>query len=223
MNRRNQEQSNNLLNDQTNSRNPDLFGSNILSENETIMISNEHCKNTIVQQKPQDNKTKTKGGLKAFTVTADPLRIRPKSAPSRPLTEAEAFRRSKEFVQLECAALSILGLLITPEGRLDLDSGEGSARGKNFLRKLEELALILNIESADRSYRENFSRPYKALYTGGPLCYLIEILDSAQERLPFIIVNSEKYVFSTNVLITGDKLFSSFIKLKNVLRDTYYM
>eukprot|EP00826_Nyctotherus_ovalis_P034135 TRINITY_DN2800_c0_g1_i3.p2 TRINITY_DN2800_c0_g1~~TRINITY_DN2800_c0_g1_i3.p2 ORF type:complete len:125 (+),score=32.41 TRINITY_DN2800_c0_g1_i3:79-453(+) len=118
---------------------------------------------------------------------------------------------------------SMLGLLITQEGKLDLDSAEGSARGKNFLKKLEELALILNIDPADRSYRENFSRPYKALYAGGPLCYLTEILDSAQERLPFIIVNSEKYVFSTNVLISGDKLFSAFIKVKDALRDTYYM
>jgi hypothetical protein len=219
----NQYTHNNLLNDQSNSRNTELFGSSILSENEGIGTSNEHDKSSVAQQKPQDNQRKNKAGLKSFTVSAEPLRTRAKSAPSRPLTEVEAFRKSKEFVQLECAALSMLGLLITQEGKLDLDTPEGSTRGKNFLKRLEELALILNITSADRAYRDNFSRPYKALYAGGPLCYLTEILDSAQERLPFIIVNSEKYVFSTNVLITGDKLFSSFIRLRNVLRDTYYM
>lgn len=217
MNRNTQGQSNHLLNDSSNSRNPELFGSSILSENEGVTGLSEH------QKKPQDSQAKSKNGLRGFNLTAGPLKIRPKSAPSRPLTEVEAFRRSTEFVQLECAALSMLGLLITQEGKLDLDSAEGSARGKNFLKKLEELALILNVDPADRSYRENFSRPYKALYAGGPLCYLTEILDSAQERLPFIIVNSEKYVFSTNVLISGDKLFSAFIKVKDTLRDTYYM
>ena len=80
----------------------------------------------------------------------------------------------------------------------------------------------MNVKPADRSYRDVFSHPYKALYMGGQLCYLTEILDSAQERLPFIIVNSEKYIFSTNVLITGDKLYSSFLKLKDFLREAYY-
>lgn len=48
------------------------------------------------------------------------------------------------------------------------------------------------------------------LYKEGSLCYLTEILDSAQEGFPYLWVNGEKYVFSTEVLDAGNKLFKQF-------------
>ncbi len=39
----------------------------------------------------------------------------------------------------------------------------------------------MKIKTAGREYRKGFSRAYKYLYKEGYLCYLTEILDSAQE------------------------------------------
>jgi len=39
----------------------------------------------------------------------------------------------------------------------------------------------MKIVTASRDYRKGFSRAYKYLYKDGYLCYLTEILDSAQE------------------------------------------
>jgi hypothetical protein len=36
------------------------------------------------------------------------------------------------------------------------------------------------------------------------------------------VVNSEKYIFSPNVLKTGEQLFMSFLKLKEAIQDTYF-
>ena len=61
-----------------------------------------------------------------------------------------------------------------------------------------------------------FSASYKVLYESqqaaapheeppniSSLCYLTEILDSAQEALPFLWVNGEKYIFSESVVEAG--------------------
>ncbi len=146
---------------------------------------------------------------------------RGRSAPARPLTDVETFRTSKEFLCLEAAALATTDLLLKTDGKLDLDSVEGNNNCKNFLTKIEDLIAVFQIKSSDRSYRDTFSQPYKALYKEGSLCYLTEILDSAQEGLPYILVNSEKYIFSANVLATGEQLYTAFVKLKMFLRDVY--
>ena len=59
------------------------------------------------------------------------------------------------------------------------------------------------------------------LFKENSLCYLTEILDSAQEGFPFLWVNGEKYVFSQEVLEAGTKLFQGFLKLQNVFRNIY--
>jgi hypothetical protein len=48
---------------------------------------------------------------------------------------------------------------------------------------------------------------------------LTEILDSAQEGFPFLWVNGEKYVFSKDVLDSGQALFQHFCKLKNFINS----
>ncbi len=59
------------------------------------------------------------------------------------------------------------------------------------------------------------------LYKEGALCYLTEILDSAQEGFPYLWVNGEKYVFSHEVLDAGKKLFHQFRLIQNVIRALY--
>jgi len=59
------------------------------------------------------------------------------------------------------------------------------------------------------------------LYKEGALCYLTEILDSAQEGFPYLWVNGEKYVFSQEVLDAGRKLFQQFRIIQSVIRNIY--
>ena len=49
------------------------------------------------------------------------------------------------------------------------------------------------------------------------MCYLTEILDSAQEGFPYLWVNGEKYVFSQDVIDCGKQFFTHFQKTKESL------
>lgn len=53
------------------------------------------------------------------------------------------------------------------------------------------------------------------------LCYLTEILDSAQEGFPFLYVNGEKYIFSQDVLEAGEKLYHGFVEIQHVVKNIY--
>ena len=106
---------------------------------------------------------------------------RARSAPARPLTEIEEFRESDEFMHLEAAAIDANEIFHKSDGKLDLDSVDGHYSCKNFLNRIEELATAFKIKSTSRNYRNTFSQAYKTLYKEGTLCYLAEILDSAQE------------------------------------------
>ncbi len=44
------------------------------------------------------------------------------------------------------------------------------------------------------------------LFVEGHLCYIPEILDSAQEGFPYLWVNGEKFEFSYDVLLKGERL-----------------
>jgi hypothetical protein len=71
------------------------------------------------------------------------------------------------------------------------------------------------------------------LYKEGKLCYLTEILDSAQEgtttvynfiiiiAFPYLWVNGEKYVFSKEVIEAGRNLFNNFCKILYQVKDAY--
>lgn len=49
------------------------------------------------------------------------------------------------------------------------------------------------------------------------MCYLQEILDSAQENFPHLWVNGEKYVFSDDVLSAGETLYRRFLELRDLI------
>lgn len=80
----------------------------------------------------------------------------------------------------------------------------------------------MKIQTMKRDYRGEFSQAYKHLYKEGELSYLTEILDSAQEGIPCLWVNSEKYTFSQEVLDNGAKLFEAFCNLLVTLRNSYH-
>lgn len=102
--------------------------------------------------------------------------------------------------------------------KFDFDSEKGYGVCNSILKLVEKLYVSYGLKGNERLYRDKFSQAYKILYrqNGGQdsLCYLTEILDSAQENFPHLWVNGEKYVFSDDVIQAGDTLFKEFTTLK---------
>lgn len=149
------------------------------------------------------------------------LAERSRSAPARFLSYVEGLRDSRKFFVLEAAAIAAENLIFRPDEKVDLDCSIGTVNCKSFLVKVESLVAALNVSFVDRSYRDEFSLPYRTLYSEDSLCYLTEVLDSAQEGLPFIVLNSEKYIFSSTVITKGNELFFTFVFLKELIKDSY--
>ena len=108
---------------------------------------------------------------------------RAKTAPPRPLTELEKLRVSKQFLNLEAAAIAGSQLIQRSDSKFDVDSPEGQKNCKCFLQELEKLFESFKVPCSSRQYRDKFSQAYKVLYKEGSICYLTEILDSAQEGI----------------------------------------
>lgn len=143
---------------------------------------------------------------------------RAQSAPPRPLTELEDIRNTVEFECLEFAVMNVKQFVYKRDGKFNFESLEGFYFFTKFLETLERLATLLKVKPLNRVYRTYFSQPYKYLYRNyESFCYLTEIIESAQERLPFIVVNGEKYIFSPNILKHGEELLRSFINLKDFI------
>ena len=194
--------------------NPDIEGTNVI----TLYVSNT---NPIVNH--IDNIQVPINQDKMFPkMNFTPKQLnRASTAPARPLKELEQFKQSREFYSLETVVMSSNKLVQKSDNKFDLDTKEGQNSCKEFLKKLEELCIQFKANYASREYRNKFSAAYKVLYKEGTLCYLTEILDSAQEGFPFLWVNGEKYVFSKDVLTAGRELFDNFCKLKQKIRSIY--
>lgn len=149
------------------------------------------------------------------------LTLRASTAPPRPLTEIEEFRRSSDFLLLEHTVICASRLFLRGDQKYDLDSEQGQRSCKKLLNQLEKLCEVFKVAYTPRDYRNKFSKAYRVLYKEHSLCYLTEILDSAQEGFPYLYVNGEKYVFSTEVLQAGSNLFQKFIKIQYILKEIY--
>ena len=167
-------------------------------------------------------------------IANSPAKPKKQSSPSKLLTEitrptcseVRDFKKSVCYRALEQAVL--LGEDIrereeTIEGhrKIELESEQGSAICRSYLQCLERLFQLLEIVPVKKDYRLKFSKAYKVLYQSQEdsqyCCFLPEILDSAQEAFPFLWVNGEKYVFSSDVLTDGKALFSSFCTIRRYI------
>ena len=149
------------------------------------------------------------------------LTLRASTAPPRPLTDIEEFRRSSDFLLLEHTVICASQLFLRGDQKYDLDSEHGQRSCKKLLNQIEKLCEVFKVPCTSRDYRNKFSKAYRVLYKEHSLCYLTEILDSAQEGFPYLYVNGEKYVFSGEVLQAGSNLFQKFIKIQYILKEIY--
>eukprot|EP00826_Nyctotherus_ovalis_P012783 TRINITY_DN13405_c0_g1_i14.p1 TRINITY_DN13405_c0_g1~~TRINITY_DN13405_c0_g1_i14.p1 ORF type:complete len:509 (-),score=101.70 TRINITY_DN13405_c0_g1_i14:20-1546(-) len=160
------------------------------------------------------------GGKFRFIRVRD--KSRSQSAPARPLTELEEMRSTIEFECLQFAAVNARQFAYTRDGKLNFESLEGFYHCSRFLEATERLAELLDIKPLGRTYRCHFSQPYRLLYRSfEEFGYLAEVVESAQERLPFIIVNGEKYIFSANVLCHGENLLLAFAQLRDHIMNLF--
>jgi hypothetical protein len=115
-------------------------------------------------------------GLKRTTTPADLSTQR-----ENDLNQVKAFKKSLYYKALEQASLIGEELIVrdSSSGKFDLDSDEGQNICKNYLSCVERFFTILQLKTANRQFRDKFSKAYKVLYTEQELCYLTEILDSA--------------------------------------------
>ena len=93
--------------------------------------------------------------------------IRASTAPPRPLTEIEEFRRSSDFLLLENTVMMSDHLKQRVDEKYDLDSEDGQRACKRFLNQIERLCERFKALCATRKYREQFSKAYKVLYKDG--------------------------------------------------------
>jgi len=147
--------------------------------------------------------------------------LRASSAPARPLTELEEFRKSGDFFLLENVVMLSAKLMRRSDNKYDLDSSDGQRICKRFLCQIEKLWESFTVKTSSREYRGEFSQAYRVLFVDDSLSYLTEILDSAQEGFPFLYVNGEKYMFSQDVLEAGQKLFNGFWEIQHVIKNIY--
>lgn len=147
--------------------------------------------------------------------------IRAQTAPARPPNDIDEFKKSELFSLIEKSLNFLEGFTHPYEKQFDVDSIEGQASCKNFLIILEKMHYCLNTFTSSRDYRTSFSKAYRILYKENKLCYLTEILDSAQEAVPCLYVNGEKYDFTINVIEKGNELFSQFLSLKKLIRKCF--
>ena len=143
------------------------------------------------------------------------------SAPLKMLNEFEEFKYSTQYVNLEKAYLYANKLIILRlDGKFDIESEEGNEICRKLLKQIELLVTSMGVKSNSREYRKRFSKAYIFLFDEDSLCYLTEILGSAQEATPYLLVNGEKFNFSQEVLDYGNQLFSSFCSLIMLLTDS---
>ena len=84
----------------------------------------------------------------------DKTLLRASTAPARPLTEIEEFRRSQEFFLLEQSVVLTAQLIQKSNQKYDLDSQDGQSTCKKYLKLLEKLQEVVpSLTSSDLSTR----------------------------------------------------------------------
>lgn len=100
---------------------------------------------------------------------------------------------------------------------LDLDSAEGKTACQKYLDSLASLLRDLGGSIDKRLHRMGFTATYKKMVSQRH--YLADVLDSAQEAMPFMWVNGEKYVFSEHVISKGIELYQLFQEVTQFLPE----
>ena len=143
------------------------------------------------------------------------------SSPNKNFNNYQKFIKSQQYSDLQKTFIYANKIFrLKGENNFEIGTDEGNEICQEFLNQIEVLMKSMEIKGNDREYRKKFTKAYYLLFEENKLCFLSEILDSAQENTSFIVVNEEKYYFSEEVLNCGNDLFVSFCALITLLIDS---
>ena len=146
------------------------------------------------------------------------------TSPNKNYNNFQKFIKSPQYSDLQKTFLCANKIFkLKGDNNFEIGTDEGNEICQEFLNQIEVLMKSLEIKGHDREYRKKFTKAYYPLFEENKLCFLSEILDSAQENTSFIVVNEEKYYFSDEVLNYGNDLFVSFCALITLLIDSIKM
>lgn len=143
-----------------------------------------------------------------------------KTMPLLPYCSFDRFKHSDTYKYLETCYYYINKLNgYKVQGKFDLENDEANELCRDLFEQIEFLQKNLKIVISNRNYRRKFSQAYISLYEEDSFGYLTEILDSAQEATPYLVVNGEKFIFTKEVIDHGNQLYSCFCGLINLITD----
>ena len=207
-----------LLNTLSNRNNNNLntysnfYPMNQIQENNNNALINKSEENQNLEENKSNELTLNKFGKISIT------------SPNKNINNFQKFIKSPQYSDLHKTFLCANKIFkLKGDNNFEIGTDEGNEICQEFLNQIEVLMKSLEIKGHDREYRKKFTKAYYLLFEENKLCFLSEILDSAQENTSFIVVNEEKFYFSDEVLNYGNDLFVSFCALVTLLIDSIKM
>ena len=207
-----------LLNTLSNRNNNNLntysnfYPMNQIQENNNNALINKSEENQNLDENKSNELTLNKLGKISIT------------SPNKNINNFQKFIKSPQYSDLHKTFLCANKIFkLKGDNNFEIGTDEGNEICQEFLNQIEVLMKSLEIKGHDREYRKKFTKAYYLLFEENKLCFLSEILDSAQENTSFIVVNEEKFYFSDEVLNYGNDLFVSFCALVTLLIDSIKM
>ena len=138
-----------------------------------------------------------------------------------PYNKLNRFKQTSQYKLLEvCFYLNIkLNLFKSSHNKYDFESENAVNICKELFSQIEQLYTSFNITISPRTYRNKFTQTYLSLYEDNTYGYFTEILDNAQEAIPYLVVNGEKFIFSKAVIEYGNQLINAFTSLLQSIND----
>ena len=138
-----------------------------------------------------------------------------------PFSNFDRFKQSVQFKYLEACYFFINKLNIYKiQNKYDLENDDSNEICRDLFEQIENLQKYFKVKITSRNYRKKFTQAYISLYEEDSFGYLTEILASAQEATPYLVVNGEKFIFSKEVIDYGNQLINSFSSLISTISET---
>lgn len=90
--------------------------------------------------------------------------------------------------------------------RVNTKSEDGSKACAAYLEALDAASRVLRLDKAPRSYRDDFTVNYRALFPDESRNYRVDVLEAAFEQYAVIWVNGDKFEFSTEAMRRAETL-----------------
>lgn len=112
---------------------------------------------------------------------------------------SEALEFDREALHSVVTLVIARAKLVSDGDWLDTRSEKGREENASFLKKVEEVAVALGLDSYPREYRSKFAADFQAMLAGSERSYHVDILEAALSFTPTLLVNEVVYQLSEEV------------------------